>query len=247
MADPLTLALLGGSAIKGVAGFFGSKSAEKKAKAAAIAAGKAYDTGVTNATNETNTSAATASEFYDPYAEQGGRANTMYGDAVGVNGQPAQAAFFSSFQDDPGFQATLDAGSNQVAHSALFKGGANSGATQKDLFDFGQRAKYSQFQDRLNRLQGLGNQGFQAAGAQSNIETGRGATVADLALKRGAFKAGVKENLGQISANGVAQRTNIIGSGVGDLVSAFGRSTGMSGSSAGYSNELPWAPNYRGF
>ena len=229
--DPITLALLGGSAIKGLSGFFGSKSAERKAKAAALAAEAKYNAGLDTATTEANTSAGKASGMYSPYAGQGTKANTLYNNAVGVNGRPAQSAFFASFQNDPGFQATLNEGRAQVEQSALFNGRANSGATQKELFDFGQRQKFSQFQDRLNRLNDAGQNGYRAVGQQAGIETNRGLTIADLALKRGTFGANTQQNLGQIRADGVAQRAGIIGDTASDLVSTFGRKVGKSGSS----------------
>lgn len=231
--DPFTIASLGGAAIKAGAGFFGAKDAEEKALEAARQAQLAYDQGNKAAVKTTNQSAGRQQGYIKPYAQQGGAANTQYNDAIGVNGQPKQAAFFSSFQNDPGYQATLDAGQQQVEHSAIFQGRANSGGTQKELFEHGQRQQYSQFQDRLNRLQGAGAQGFDAARGQATIEGNRGSSIADLALQRGQFAANSQNNQGQIRADAAGQKWGALGSFGGDLASTYGRTAGMGGKTGG--------------
>lgn len=245
--DPVTIAALGGSAIKGLSGFFGSKSAEKKALQAQQLAARQYGQGVTQAQGQVNEAAGTADSYYQPYAAQGQQANTLYGDAIGVNGRPAQEAFFSSWVDDPGFEATQQAGRQQVEHSNIVRGTANSGAAMKELFDFGQRSKYGQFQDRLNRLQGQGTQGFQAANARSGLEMDRGSAIVGLTMDGARFKAGNTIGQGHARADGATSRWGSISGMVGDMASTFGRSQGTSGNAAGYSNELPWSPNYRGY
>jgi hypothetical protein len=229
MIDPLTIAAVsaGGSLLKG---FFGSRDS-KRAEAAAQAGLKkgldAYNTGNTQAAGNINTGANKAGAMYQPYARSGAAADKIYNDAVGVNGQPAQSAFFSSFQNDPGYQATLDAGRNQIEHSAVVRGGANSGATMKELFSFGQRQQQSQFQDRLDRLAGLGTRGFEATGQRADIETGRYGSLADLALKKGKFGSDIAINRGQVKADGIGQRSAIRDGMFDDVVSAFGSYAGQ--------------------
>jgi hypothetical protein len=229
MIDPLTIAAVsaGGSLLKG---FFGSRDS-KRAEAAARAGLKqgltAYNTGSDEAGRNINTGANTARAMYQPYVQTGARADKQYSNALGVNGRRAQAAFFSSFQNDPGYQATLDAGRDQIEHSAVVRGGANSGATMKELFGFGQRQQQSQFQDRLDRLSGLGTRGFQATGARADIETGRYASLADLALKKGKFGSDIAINRGQVKADGIGQRSAIRNGMFDDVVSAFGSYAGQ--------------------
>ena len=46
--------------------------------------------------------------MYQPYAAQGGRANALYGDALGVNGAGARSAAMANFaQGNPTNRATI--------------------------------------------------------------------------------------------------------------------------------------------
>lgn len=230
MVLPL-IALGVAAAAKGAASYYGSKKAQSKAERAAAAAKAAYDEAVADAKRHINTGYESSEARIAPYAESGTRAHGLLSDAVGVNGRPAQQGFFDSFEDDPGFNATLAAGREQVEHSATFAGRGNSGATMKDLQDYGQRQKHSQFQDRLRQLAGLSDRGWSASSTLSSNDIGRGNTLADIALKQGSFAAGTQQNLGQLAASGVGQRAGIVGDTIGSLASAFGG--GFGGGSLG--------------
>lgn len=225
--DPLTIAMMGASALKGVSSFFGSNKSSAAAQRAQEDAAAAYAAGISRAKRDVNASSATASGFIQPYAQRGGRAADLYANAIGVNGRPAQEAFYTSFLDDPGFNAELDAGRRQIEHSATVQGYGNSGAIQKELFDFGRRSQRSAFNDRLDRLAGLGSSGFEASGRLANIEQDRGRSIADLTLAGADYGASSIANIGSIRSSGIANRANIIGDTVGSMVSAYGMGKGM--------------------
>lgn len=112
---------------------------------------------------------------------QGGQgANKLLYDALGINGADAQRGFYSGFQQDPGFQATLDAGLRGVQGSAAARGNLLSGAAMKGLYDFGQRAQQGAFQDRLNRLSGVGQAGNQMSMAAAGMNTQAGQDLSNL-------------------------------------------------------------------
>jgi len=227
MFDPISIALLGGSALaQGVNSWFGSRNSERAAQQAAAQAQAAHGAAVAAARQEINTSAKTATGFLSPYETQGRQANTQLNDALGVNGRPAQSSFFTNFQTDPGYQATLDAGRRQIEHSSLFAGRGNSGATMKELFGFGQRQMQGQFQDRLDRLSGVAGRGQTAAGGLAGIEMDRGKSVAGINMQGGQWAGNDAYGQGQIAAQGIGQRTNAINSTIGGLVSAFGFNRG---------------------
>ena len=227
--DPLTIATIGGAALKGLGGFFGADSAEEDALAAMAKARGEYGKGVGQATRAVNTSARSAKGALQPFMQQGRAANRMYSDALGVNGADKQKAFFSSFVTDPGYEATLAAGRNQIEHSAIVGGRSNSGGAMKELFDYGQRNMQSQFSDRLDRLSGLGQQGYRAAGDIAGIETDRGRSNSGLIMDRTRYNAGNTVGQGQVSADASASKWGSISGMMGDMVSSFGRTRGLGG------------------
>lgn len=101
-----------------------------------------------------------AMTFLQPMIESGDRSRTLYDNAIGVNGAGAQREFTSSFQSDPGFRATLEAGNKNLTTLAASKGYGMSGRAQKELFDYGQRHQGAAYEKRLDRLA----QGAQAGG-----------------------------------------------------------------------------------
>jgi hypothetical protein len=221
MAFPLLAAVAGAGAIgQGVMGFLGAGRAEKAAKQAAAKAEAAFQGQAERGEGFINTGADRASGFVSPHLTAGTGANKLYADALGVNGADAQRGFYSDFQTDPGFEAEQAAGRQAIEHSRLFQGRGNSGATQKDLHSFGQRSMRNAFSDRLDRLSRLGQQGQAAAGTMAGIETGRGTSLADIALKRGGVGRDTQLQIGQASIDGINGRTAAINSGIKGLTSA---------------------------
>jgi len=145
--------------------------------------------------------------YLDPYTQGGEGANRMYLDALGVNGGDAQSGYYSQFQNDPGFAAAMDAGREAIDRSAAARGGLNSGGMAKDLYSFGQRAQLDAYQNRLNRLQQLGSQGFAAAGQAANTVgqyqgqiAGNQIGAGNVALGTQNALAGLNLNRGQLEA-----------------------------------------------
>lgn len=113
-------------------------------------------------------------KYLDPMISQGAQGQKAYMDALGLNGPEAQQRYYARFQNDPGFQATVDARVGALDKSAAGNGGLYSGGHMTAVADAGQQMQYQQFQDRLARLQGLGQTGQQAgmAGSQNALAFG---------------------------------------------------------------------------
>jgi hypothetical protein len=193
----------GTSVINGVLGAKAAKGQAAAMEAAQREAEAKFNAQADRAEGFVNTGADKAAEYIAPYAEGGQGALKLYLDAIGVNGTPAQQGFHDTFQNDPGFNASLDAGRRQVEHSSIFQGRGDSGATQKELFQFGQREQLGAFRDRLDRLSSLSGMGLQAGGQAASIENNRGTTLADIALKRGGVGRDTSLGLGVAKANGI--------------------------------------------
>lgn len=141
-----------------------------------------------------------AQNYLAPYAQQGGKAFGMYGDAIGANGADKQRAFYDGFQTDPGWMAQQQAGINALDRSAAAKGGMYSGAQQKALFNYGQQGMRGAFQDRLAQLAQMGGQGMGATGQQAGLASGYGNALANLSGQYGQNMAGNAINYGNAMA-----------------------------------------------
>lgn len=151
--------------------------------------------------------------YLQPDMAAGAAGTKSYMDALGINGPDAQHSFFSNYQSDPGFGATLDAGTQALDRSAASRGLLHSGGQQKSLFDFGQRAWLGNFNNRMGQLGGFVPLGSQANTNAANLTTGAGNNIAGMQFGTGQLFANNAINTG----NAVAQSygipmTNILGS-----------------------------------
>jgi hypothetical protein len=165
----------------------------------------------------------TAQGMYDPYRQQGQQANALYGNALGLNGVDAQKAFGANFAaSDPFRQQNADFANNSLMRQYNARGMGNSGtaalATQRASLERGSQ----DYNNYLNRLQGQGQQGFQATGAQAGLEQGMG----DLAYGYGQQQAGNAINYG----NALAQSRSI---GVNNLMGMGGLALKAAGAAYG--------------
>lgn len=142
-----------------------------------------------------------------PFIETGTQAQDLFADAIGVNGLNQQQAFFRDFEEDPGFQEALDRGIQSIGRFNSAKGMLNSGGTLKDLSKFTTDSFLNNaFNNRLNRLQALGNQGFSANNQLNN------------AIQTNTFgKAGAFNNIGKARADREINQANAITNGVNNL------------------------------
>ena len=153
----------------------------------------------------------TASGFLTPSMGSGDRARESYETALGLRGREAQSGFFSDFQSDPGFAASLQAGQDAVRADANARGYGLSGRALKELSDHGQKFQMDAFNTRLGNLAGLAGQGQQAAltGAQLAGGTGRdiatsfynqGGNLANLDFQAGAATANTRFGIGDLAS-----------------------------------------------
>lgn len=182
--------------------FFGSsarrdiRNSNKKANAA-LDAGYGQQQGYYNQ----------AAGQFSPYAQQGGAANTFYGNALGLNGADAQAGSIDTLTNNPLFQGQLANDSNALMRSLNARGQSGGGLANIAA----QRVFQQTAGDWLNRYRDAGQQGFQAAGQIAGVRMGQG----DNAMGYGATKAGNAINYG----NAMASARNI---GVNNLMGAIG-------------------------
>lgn len=143
---------------------------------------------------------------------------------LGLRGADAQTEAFAGFENDPGFEATQQAGIEAIDNSAAASGSLFSGGNQKDLFSFGQRGKFSQFQDRLDRLARLSATGSGASSQTAGIQFAAGRDVGNLEFGTAQMEANDAINLGQSVAGTRGQGLNNLiklGTAAAKTVGAF--------------------------
>jgi len=151
-----------------------------------------------------------AADLYDPYAQQGTKANDFYYNALGLNGGEAQTGAIDTLTGNPLFQGQLGNDSNALAKLLNARGASGGGLANIAA----QRVFQQTAGNWLDRYRDAGQQGFQATGAQANIRAGQG----DAAYGYGATKAGNQINYGNALAEtrgiGVNNLLNIVGTGI---------------------------------
>ncbi len=135
-----------------------------------------------------------ASDRFNPWAATEGKANEMYANATGVNGQPAYQGAVANFAGDPFRQQNEDFANTQMQKMFNARGGAYGG----NIMLAGERASQERgstdWNNWLNRLQGQANP--TAVGAQAGYDVGKGTNAMDY----GQTQAGNEINFGNALA-----------------------------------------------
>lgn len=142
-----------------------------------------------------------------PYYQQGTAANTMYGNALGINGAAAREQTQGTYMSDPIMQGLMNQANENVLKRYNASGLANSGASRAAIL----QNQYNNYGGWLDRLNGQGQMGFQAAGQMNQ----NAANMANLQAARGNALSGISERLGQGQAdNSYRYRTQTAGNRV---------------------------------
>jgi len=107
---------------------------------------------------------------FAPYAEGGGAAQTRYNQLLGLGTADERAAGQQTYLDDPMFSSMLGQQSNALLRQLNARGSTYGGKAALA----GARVGIENYNQYLNRLQGQGQQGMQAANARAGIRSGQG-------------------------------------------------------------------------
>jgi len=173
MAEAAIPALLGG-ATSAAASYVGAQTTAKAAKQAATLQQQRYEQAVS---------------YQQPYLQSGTNALTAYNNATGTNGTDAQSAYYQSFQSDPGFQSSVNYGTQQIEASAAAKGMGLSGNTLAALQDYSQKSLSDAYQTRLNNLYKTATLGANAANALTSAATSSASSTSSTLLSAASTEA----------------------------------------------------------
>lgn len=133
-----------------------------------------------------------ASAYYQPYAEGGRRGQNAYEDSLGLNGAEGGQNALTMYGNarNPYLQYEQDMAQRGMDRAANARGALNSGGNSLAVARARMGLGYQDYSNWQNRLQGLGQQGFQAAGQQANIAQNAGQYAADSYSGQGQQLAG---------------------------------------------------------
>lgn len=190
----------------------GGGAAQRDIQAAKGRADSALDTGYNTGRGDYER----AGHRFDDYAATGGNAMRMYADATGVNGRGAYQGAVDNFAGDPFRQGNEDFAQRQLGRSFAPRGMRYSGNAMLAAARGSMERGSTDWNNWLNRIQGQGEQGFRATGAQAGVDTGMG----DMAMGYGQTKAGNEINYGNaMASNRGTLMNNLMGlAGVGGKI-----------------------------
>jgi len=210
------------SAVGTVGSAFISAGAEGRATEAQIA-------GQERAIGQYQESFGATEESLAPWLQSGAEAAGQYANILGAGtGAPNTEAMYEGLRQYPGYQFALEEGLGAVEQSAAARGTLQSGQTMKDLTAYGQGLATSNFENYMNRLQGLSGVGQQTAVQTGGFRQNMAGQVA--AAQRG---------IGQATATGYQNQAGIWGGAIEGVAGIAGNYIGGLGGGGGASPAPP--------
>ena len=193
----IELAILGASAIGGIASASGSKKATN-AQVDASNANIEFQQGIYDEQQA----------LFQPFYNSGTNALAAYNSEMGL-GQAPQG--YQGFQATPGYQFALDQGNQQIQGSAAAQGNVLSGATMQSLQNNGIGMANQEYNNYMNRLSGMAGAGQAAAGQTASA-------AGNLGMATGQAYG----NIGNAQAAGSVAMGNTINNSLGNALSSYG-------------------------
>jgi hypothetical protein len=179
------------------------------AQQAANAQTAGINTGLTQATGAINNGLGQATSSYtaglQPFQANTATANqgtTALGNLLGLNGAAGNASATQQLQNTPGYQFTLDQGSQNAMRNQAATGQLASGATDVALQNLGQQtATASAYQPYLSALQQYLPYSTQSAQGQGALYSGLAGTQSTTGNTLGSLDYGANTSIGNAQAN----------------------------------------------
>jgi hypothetical protein len=212
-------AVIAGSVISGVGGYFAQKGAAEEAAGAQRDASQA-------AIAEQRRQQAEMERLLAPYMQAGQGALGAQQALLGLGGPEAQQAAIAQLEASPQFQAMVEQGETAILQNASATGGLRGGNTQAALAQFRPQMLSQLIQQQMAQLGGLAGMGQQSA---------LGAA--------GYGQQGAQGVMGQLGAMGQAQAGSALaqGQGMSNLFGGIGGALGTLGG-LGAMGRGPFAP-----
>lgn len=155
-------------------------------------------------------------EMLSPYSSAGLGGLQSYLAMLGQSGPDAQQAAIAGLEQTPGYQAQLGAGQRAILQNAAATGGLRGGNVQQGLAEFGSGLFGQYYNQQLDRLGQLQNQGLQTQSGLANLRAGQAANIS------GQYNA-----MGQAAGQGILAQQASKQQGMSNLGSTLGGIGGM--------------------
>lgn len=127
-------------------------------------------------------------KLIEPYTQGGQAALEQFLNALGLNGEDFQRAFYDKFQFDPGFQTSMQNALSEAMKRYSILGNTGGGLANA-LMRTGQNALNQQYQNRLAQLGGLVNTGQSAVNALGGFGQNAAANAGNMMIQGGQAQA----------------------------------------------------------
>lgn len=155
-------------------------------------------------------------KMLDPYSQAGLGGLQSYLAMLGQSGDQEQQAAISGLEQTPGYQAQLGAGQRAILQNAAATGGLRGGNVQQGLAEFGSGLFGQYYQQQLDRLGQLQNQGLQTQIGLANLRAGQAANISNQ-----------YNMMGQAQGQGILAQQAAKQQGMSNLGSALGAGAGF--------------------
>lgn len=153
-------------------------------------------------------------ELLNPYVNAGVGSLGSLQNALGVNGNSAQNAFYQQLQNSPAYAAMLKQGNNAILQNASATGGLRGGNTQAALAQFAPNLLNNLAQQQIGQFGSLVSLGQNAAAGVGNAGMQTGNNIANLLGQQGAAQAGGALGVSNAYGGLAANLTNLAGYGL---------------------------------
>jgi hypothetical protein len=162
--------------------------------------------------------------YIQPFQQQGQQANALYGRFLGLDGADAQRQAMDSYAtSDPFRQFNDDQASRMLSRRFSAQGMGDSGAARLAIARAGLERGSQDYGTYLNRLSGMGGQGFEAARMGAGIASSTGNALGQMRYGMGQQQAGNAISFGNaMAASRNTPWQNILGLG-GAIGGFFGK------------------------
>lgn len=156
--------------------------------------------GYGNALTALNRGTSQAVGALQPFAQSGQQANTLYGNALGLNGGAAQQTFMRDYQGSDPFRASnAEFATNALMQALNARGLSGSGYAANAVAAENLKRGSQDYENYLSRLAGLQGQGLGVAQNISGLYADQGAKAAQYGYNQGSDHANIQ---GQRAATG---------------------------------------------
>jgi hypothetical protein len=192
MAEAALPILLGGTA-SALGSYFGAQATANAAKLSAALQQQRFNQ---------------AAGYEQPFLQGGQNALNLYDTAVGANGSAAQQSYYNNFQNDPGFQASVNYGLQQIQAQNAAQGLGLSGNTLAALQSYSQNALSQQYHTRLQDLLQGAQLGANSANALTAASTSSGTAQGNYNVAAGQAQGSGLSGLGAGASNAATNYAN---------------------------------------